>query len=75
MTRSNTLFLAGVGVRVDWIADLGKDGRHVGRFSVEQFTSDAFNESSAGGTAWLGNPQAVGACASYTFNAPIRLRQ
>ncbi|CAL5224327.1 g6996 [Coccomyxa viridis] len=59
VTRSNTLFLAAVGARVDWIADLGKDGRHVGRFPMEQFISDAFNESSAGGTAWLGNPQAV----------------
>ena len=60
VTRSNTLFLAGVGARVDWIADLGKEGRRVGRFPVEQFLSDAFNQSSAGGAAWLGNPQAVG---------------
>lgn len=65
VTRSNTLFLAAVGARVDWIADLGKDGRHVGRFPMEQFISDAFNESSAGGTAWLGNPQAVGADAVH----------
>ena len=60
VTRRNTLFLAGVGPRVDWVADLGKGGRRVGRFTMEDFTSDAFNQSSAGGTAWLGGPQAVG---------------
>ena len=60
VTRTNTLFLAGVGSRVDWIANLGNEGRRVGRFPVEQFTSDAFKQSSADGTAaWLGSPQAV----------------
>ena len=60
ITRANTLFLAGVGGRVDWVANLGNAGRRVGRFSVEQYTSSEFNESSQGSNAWLGNPQAVG---------------
>lgn len=60
ITRANTLFLAGVGGRVDWVANLGSAGRRVGRFSVEQYISSEFNESSQGSTAWLGNPQAVG---------------
>ena len=60
ITRTNTLFLAGVGGRVDWVANLGSAGRRVGRFSVEQYTSSEFNESSQGTDAWLGNPQAVG---------------
>ncbi|CAK0785496.1 hypothetical protein CVIRNUC_008705 [Coccomyxa viridis] len=59
ITRANTLFLAGVGGRVDWVANLGSAGRRVGRFSVEQYISSEFNESSQGSTAWLGNPQAV----------------
>ena len=48
ITRANTLFLAGVGGRVDWVANLGNAGRRVGRFSVEQYTSSEFNESSQG---------------------------
>ena len=37
--------------------------------NLERFTGDAFNESSAGGTAWLGNPQAVGLPAMAACNA------
>lgn len=59
VTRANTLFLAGVGSRVDWLANLGSEGRRAGRFPVEQFTSDSFNQSAQGSNAWLGNPQAV----------------
>ena len=60
IARANTLFLAGVNGRVDWVANPGSAGRRVGRFSVEQYTSSEFNESSQGSNAWLGNPQAVG---------------
>ena len=55
VTLTNTLFLAGVGPQMDWIADLGSTGKRVGRFALEQYTSNAFNKSGA----WLGNPQAV----------------
>ena len=55
VTLTNMLFLAGVGPRVDWIANLGSAGKRVGRFSLEQYTSNAFNKSGA----WLGDPQAV----------------
>ena len=60
ITRGNTLFLAGVGDRLDWIANLGSTGRRVGRFSMEQYISSEFNESTQGSDTWLGNPQAVG---------------
>ena len=74
VTRSNTLFLAGVGARVDWVADLGKEGRRVGRFTAEEFTSDDFNQSNAGGTAWLGNPQAVGCLSWQVAMLPVKIR-
>jgi hypothetical protein len=55
VTLTNTLFLAGVGPRMDWIANLGSAGKRAGRFPLEQYTSNAFNKSGN----WLGNPQAV----------------
>lgn len=60
-TRANTLFLAGVSPRVDWVSDLGiSTGKRTGRFKIGYYTSAAFNQTfGRGGSSWLGNPQAV----------------
>ncbi|BDA46834.1 hypothetical protein COCOBI_09-2870 [Coccomyxa sp. Obi] len=58
-TRANTLVLAGLTPRVDWMSDLGPNGKRTGRFAIDYFVSAAFNESTPTGSAWLGDPQAV----------------
>ncbi len=58
-TRAGTLVLAGLTPRVDWVSDLGPNGKRTGRFAIEYFVSAAFNESTLTGSAWLGDPQAV----------------
>ncbi|CAL8471450.1 g10992 [Coccomyxa elongata] len=58
-TRAGTLVLAGLTPRVDWVSDLGPNGKRTGRFAIDYFVSAAFNESSPTGSAWLGDPQAV----------------
>ncbi len=58
-TRVGTLVLAGLTPRVDWLSDLGPNGKRTGRFAIDYFVSAAFNQSASSGSVWLGDPQAV----------------